>query len=77
MPEAPPLTLNLAKRIERITARNALGDAEIVEFGEAIVGKAKGGRPRNWVFCFGHPDIPGSRRFWRFIQQTVWNRGSH
>lgn len=58
MQELPPLTHDLALRIEGIIAQNALADTPtVVQFGNAFAGKAQGGRLRNWVFCFGAEDV--------------------
>jgi len=66
MAEAPPLTRGLAIRIERILGEGSFRASgasqdpypqQVAEFGRTIAVKAKGGRPRNKVFCFGHEDI--------------------
>jgi hypothetical protein len=63
--DVPLLTLNLARRIERLVAPEPALPVSPVEpwtvtvarFGRTIAAKAKGGRPSNKVFCFGHDDI--------------------
>ncbi|HZT42714.1 MAG TPA: GNAT family N-acetyltransferase [Chthonomonadaceae bacterium] len=66
MAEAPPLTRDLALRIERRVGEGSLRapdqaqdpfPQQAAEFGRTIAVKARGGRPRNKVFCFGHDDI--------------------
>src|SRR5580658_5468973 len=66
MAEAPPLLLDVAIRIERNIGesglkRPAAPDDPFPEqhavFGDTIAYKAKGGQPRNKVFCFGHADV--------------------
>ena len=65
MTHLPILTLDLARRIERRVApevtppgqRPEPGAATVAKFGSAIAAKARGGRPRNQVFCFGHADL--------------------
>jgi hypothetical protein len=58
MSNAPPLTRDLAMRIERNVANGSLSDSsQIRQFGETLAGKVVGGRPRNRIFCFGDSDI--------------------
>jgi ribosomal protein S18 acetylase RimI-like enzyme len=66
MAEAPPLLLEVALRIERNIGESGLKrpaapqepfPEEHAVFGATIAYKAKGGRPRNKVFCFGHDDV--------------------
>src|SRR5437763_913251 len=65
MPDVPILTLDLARRIERRVApevtpaeqRPEPEAATVAKFGSAIASKARGGRPRNHVFCFGDADL--------------------
>jgi hypothetical protein len=66
MPEAPPLTLQLALRIEGLIApsvpidasRSEPGAPAVAKFGQhTIAMKARGGKPSNKVFCFGHDDV--------------------
>ncbi|HEV8146266.1 MAG TPA: GNAT family N-acetyltransferase [Bryobacteraceae bacterium] len=61
---APPLTTELALRIERLIGHAALSqseqsedDSKVSRFGNTVAVKARGGRPRNKVFCFGHEDL--------------------
>ncbi len=67
MPEAPPLTLELALRVESLVgkgllqnARNERGPsrASTEVFGSTVAIKAKSGRTRNDVLCFGLDDLP-------------------
>ena len=63
--DVPVLTLDLVRRIERLVAPEpalATSPAEpwtltVSQFGRTIAAKAKGGRPSNKVFCFGHDDV--------------------
>jgi len=65
MSQLPILTSQLAQRIEalvapEVTESQAARDAAaptVVRFGQTIASKAKGGRPANKVFCFGHEDL--------------------
>jgi len=65
MAHLPPLTSELARRIERLVApevhlgRERDPSAPIVaRFGRTIASKAIGGRPANKVYCFSHEDLP-------------------
>ena len=63
--EVPLLTQDLAQRIERLVAPEPALPAStaepwpltVAQFGRTIAAKAKGGRPSNKVFCFGHDDL--------------------
>jgi hypothetical protein len=66
MAESPPLTRDLAVRIERLIGYGPLNrfkentdpDApKAAQFGQTVAVKAKTGRPCNDVFCFGYEDI--------------------
>jgi len=63
--EVPLLTLDLARRIERLVAPEPTipppgagpEAVRVTQFGRTIAAKARGGRPSNKVFCFGHDDL--------------------
>ena len=63
--DVPLLTLDLARRIERLVAPEPglpaspaePGTLTVSRFGRTIAAKARGGRPSNKVFCFGHDDV--------------------
>ena len=63
--DVPLLTLDLARRIERLVAPEPALPASpaeprmltVSQFGRTIAAKARGGRPSNKVFCFGHEDV--------------------
>ena len=58
--DCPPLTTELIFRLERHLGRGVIFDpdgATYAIFGQTICGKAKGGRPRNKVFCFNAGDL--------------------
>ena len=63
--DVPLLTPELARRIERLVAPEAVvstgpaapGTVIVVQFGRTIAAKAKGGRPSNKVYCFGPDDL--------------------
>lgn len=63
--DVPLLTLELARRLERLVAPEPVvpggpstpGTVIVVQFGRTVAVKAKGGRPSNKVFCFGPDDL--------------------
>ena len=63
--EVPLLTLDLARRVERLVAPEPGPPARpaepwmvtVAQFGRTIAAKASGGRPSNKVFCFGADDV--------------------
>ena len=63
--ELPLLTLDLARRLERLVAPEpvipapdaAPGAVTVMQFGRTIAAKARGGRPSNKVYCFGRDDV--------------------
>lgn len=65
MRNIPILTTEVALRIEEALPHvaalsresQALDSSTVARFGRAVASKAKEGRPRNYVFCFGHEDI--------------------
>jgi len=65
MPQFPVLTSELARRIEGLIAPEVTASTKnldpaapiVAQFGRTIASKARGGRPANKVFCFGHEDL--------------------
>ena len=65
MPDFPTLTRELVQRLERRVAPElttppaGAGPASptVFQFGQTIASKARGGRPRNFVFCFGPREL--------------------
>ena len=62
--DVPVLTIDLARRLERLVAPDpvvsshpARAAVTVVQFGRTIAAKAKSGRPSNKVFCFGQDDL--------------------
>jgi len=63
--DAPLLTADLVRRIERLVAPDPTlpgiapepGSPIVQQFGRTIAAKARGGRPSNKVFCFSDDDV--------------------
>ncbi len=64
MTSVPELTIEVARRLERLIAPEPSdGDPQdprvpkIVQFGQTVACRAKGGQPSNKVFCFSEADL--------------------
>jgi len=61
----PILTSELVRRIERLISPAVTGPSSspeipgVVQFGQTVASKARGGKPSNKVFCFSATDLGG------------------